>query len=268
MNQRRYALVQDFGIVGRRYQEYSEGIRGRLRHQLVFDALTSHLKPESTILDMGCGDGEMSLRLGRAGHIIVGVDTSSEMLNLARERLTSEPEAIAERVVFQSGDIDHYSGNRDFDAVCCHGVLMYLDRSDRAIGSLAKRVAPGGLLSVLTRNALAAGVREALKGDYAGALAQVMGNDTSSVGNLGITTRGDDPRQVVQMMESNGLTKCQWYGIRVFSDHLPSTMDEERFAKLLALETEVSGRDPYRSLGRLFHAIGFRPPPTASTRRS
>lgn len=252
--------MQDFGTVGRAYQDYSEGIRGRLRHELVFNVLASHLKPESTVLDMGCGDGEISLRLGQAGHSVVGVDVSAEMLELAEVRLQAESGDVARRITFQHGDIDSFPDDREFDAVCCHGVLMYLDRSDVAIGKLAKHVAPGGLLSVLSRNALATGVREALRGDFAVALEQIVRSDGASVGNLGISTRGDDPWSVLRMMEHQGLTGCRWYGIRVFSDHLPPAMDEERFQQLLALEAEVSSRDPYRSFGRLYHAIGFRSP--------
>lgn len=252
-------VMADFGAVGRAYQDYSEGIRGRIRHELVFETLAMHLKPGSTVLDMGCGDGEISLRLGRAGHAVVGVDISTEMLELARARLRAESGDVMERIIFRRGDIESFPEDRVFDAVCCHGVLMYLDHSDAAVGKLAERVAPGGLLSVLTKNQLAAGVREAFRGDYAAALAQVVRADGVSVGNLGISTRGDDPWSVLQMMEVHGLTSCQWYGIRVFSDHLQPEMDAGRFQQLLALEAEVSRRDPYRSLGRLFQAVGFRP---------
>jgi S-adenosylmethionine-dependent methyltransferase len=255
--------VGNFGAVGKAYQDYSEGIRGRIRHELVFETLSKYLTAESKVLDMGCGDGEISLRLGRAGHTVVGVDISAEMLELAEARLRAEPDEVIGRVTFQRGDIADFSQDRTFDAVCCHGVLMYLERSDTAIGRLAGLVAPGGLLSVLTKNLLAAGVREALRGDYAAALAQVIRTDGIGVGNLGISTRGDDPWKVLQIMKVHGLTDCQWYGIRMFSDHLQEpSMAAERFQQLLALEAEVSHRDPYRYLGRLFHAVAFRPLPT------
>jgi S-adenosylmethionine-dependent methyltransferase len=251
--------VVNFGAVGRAYRDYSEGIRGRIRHELVFDILAKHLKPGSTVLDMGCGDGEISLRLAQAGHTVVAVDTSTEMLELAQARLRAEDRDMLNSVTFQRGNIESFAEDRLFDAVCCHGVLMYLDRSDVAIDKLAGHVAPGGLLSILTKNLLAAGVREALCGNYAAALAQVVRADGIGVGNLGISTRGDDPWSILQMMEVHGLSGCQWYGIRVFSDHLEPEMDADRFQQLLALEAEVSPRDPYRSLGRLFHAVGFRP---------
>lgn len=255
----RNKIVGDFARVGRAYRDYSEGIRGKIRHELVFDTLAEHLNPGSTVLDMGCGDGVISLRLGRAGHTVVGVDISNDMLELARARLDGETEDVQKGVTFQQGDIESFPEDRVYDAVCCHGVLMYLDRSDAAISKLAGLVAPGGLLSVLTKNLLSAGVREALRGDYSAALAQVVRADGISIGNLGISTRGDDPWSILHLMENHGLTGCQWYGIRVFSDHLQSEMDGEHFQQLLALEGEVSRRDPYRSLGRLFHAVGFRP---------
>lgn len=43
----------DFGRVGEAYQQYSDGIRGRIRHQLVFEVIADLLPPGGDVLDMG-----------------------------------------------------------------------------------------------------------------------------------------------------------------------------------------------------------------------
>ena len=40
-----------------------------------------------------------------------------------------------------------------FDVVLCHGVLMYVSEPDPMLAGLARMLAPGGLLSLLVRNA-------------------------------------------------------------------------------------------------------------------
>lgn len=249
--------ADDFGKVGAAYQAYSEGIRGRIRHELIFAAVSERAPVGGTILDMGCGDGEMSLRLAEAGFRVLGIDVSSEMLRRAEmSKATLSPD-VAARVEFAAGDIASFEPGRTFDAVCCHGVLMYLDDSAAAIRKLATHVAPGGLLSIMSRNLLANGFREALRGDYGRARRLIETGEARSMGNLGISTRADDPFTIINEMEACGFADCDWQGIRIFSDHLNDGFLEEKQAiELITLERLASKRDPYRAMGRLFHAMG------------
>lgn len=249
----------DFGRVGEAYQQYSDGIRGRIRHQLVFEVIADLLPPGGDVLDMGCGDGEIAVRLAEAGFRVRGIDTSPDMLRRANERAATLPKTVQSRLTFSHGDIASFDAGESFDAVCCHGVLMYLDDSVAAIDKLARHVRIGGVLSILSKNALASGFREALRGDYAAARALVETGATTSMGNLGIATRGDDPDAIVEHMEACGLTQCQWRGIRIFSDHLDgTTFNEAKANDLIALERAASTRNPYRAAARLYHATGIR----------
>jgi len=49
------------------------------------------------ILELGCGHGRIGLELARAGHQVIGVDLSPQMLAAYRDALDAEP-ALAERV--------------------------------------------------------------------------------------------------------------------------------------------------------------------------
>ncbi|GES41249.1 methyltransferase family protein [Rhizobium sp. ERR 922] len=249
--------LNDFGNVGGAYQRYSEGIRGRIRHELVFQVVAELTAAGGTVLDMGCGDGEIAVRLCEAGFNVLGVDASPEMLRRAYLRKDQLSERARNRLDFTVGTIENFKPKQTFDAVCCHGVLMYLDDSGAAIQTLANHVSPGGLLSILTKNALSNGFREALRGDYELARQLIETRAASSIGNLGISTRGDDPSVIVDCMKQCGFNDCQWRGIRIFSDHLDAdSFDDSMADALIGLEQATSLRDPYRLMARLFHATG------------
>ena len=184
-------------------------------------------------------------------------DASTEMLRRANVRKAQLPEQARNRLNFVVGTIENFKPKQTFDAVCCHGVLMYLDDSSAAIQTLADHVSPGGLLSILTKNALSNGFREALQGDYMLARQLIETGEASSLGNLGISTRGDDPSAIVDRMKQCGFDDCQWRGVRIFSDHLDAdSFDDSMADALIALEQAASQRDPYRLMARLFHATG------------
>src|SRR5213593_1276424 len=49
-----------------------------------------------SILDVGCGWGYLSLELAREGHDVQGIDSSKEMIEVARRTMSSDP-YISER---------------------------------------------------------------------------------------------------------------------------------------------------------------------------
>lgn len=253
--------VTDFARVGRDYAEHSGGARGRLRHDLVARRVLAELPDRpSRVLDVGCGDGEMTLRLAVAGHRVTACDPSAGMLAAAARRLRARP-GLAPRVGFLEAGLDDLPFEvEQFDSVCCHGVLMYLDEPATAITRLAGLVAPGGVLSVLTKNRGAIGAREALRGEYAAARRLIEQDAATSVGNLGLTTRGDTAEELDGLAATQGLVPLPWQGVRIFHDHRDDwAPGPEEYA--LALETEwtASKRDPYRHLGRLVHTLARRP---------
>jgi SAM-dependent methyltransferase len=250
----------DFATVGGAYADYSSGGRGRLRHDITARRVLSELGSRTArVLDVGCGDGEMVLRLAAAGHEVTGVEKSAGMLATAAERVAAVPE-LAKRVTLTEGDIYNLPfDDASFDAVCCHGVVMYLPDSVAPVAHLARLVAPGGVLSILTKNQLAVGVREALRGQYASAQEQIETGQAASQGNLGITTRGDTPAHIDELTRANGLTPLPWQGVRIFHDHRDDWKPaEDEYQAALAAEWAASTRSPYRELGRLIHALARR----------
>lgn len=201
----------------------------------------------------------MTLRLAAAEHRVTGVDPSADMLASAAERLGTHS-ALADRIRLLQADITTLPADLGmFDAVCCHGVLMYLDDSAGAISQLAALVAPGGVLSVLTKNRKAIGVREALRGEYRQARELIEAHADTSIGNLGLHTRGDDAAQLDAWAQAGGLVPLPWQGVRIFHDHRDDWQpDEAEYAQALELEWAASTRDPYREMARLVHTVARR----------
>ncbi|MFQ5641035.1 MAG: corrinoid protein-associated methyltransferase CpaM [bacterium] len=70
-------------------QRYDKGISfltlGKITR--VYDHLASHIMKGQKVLDIGCGTGAMTLRAASRGAWVKGIDTNSQMLELAQERV-------------------------------------------------------------------------------------------------------------------------------------------------------------------------------------
>jgi SAM-dependent methyltransferase len=125
-------------------------LRGRgqimLRARLI-RALVGPLRGRR-LLDMGCGDGTLSLQFGGEGPLTL-VDLSPNMLGHARRNAaTSGCTGIA---LVQS-DLESYRPADPFDVVLCIGVLAHVPSLEVAVDRLAALVAPGGACIVQLTN--------------------------------------------------------------------------------------------------------------------
>lgn len=134
------------------------------------------------------------IALASAGFEVIGVDPSSRLLDIADHAIEFAPHGIRDRVRLVRGGLEDLpeSVGADFDAVCCHGVVMYLSALAPAIAELAQLTAPGGLVSVLGQNAAGIALRAGMTGDWQGA---IDGIGTSTYTNrLGVElARGHGP---------------------------------------------------------------------------
>lgn len=207
------------------------------------------------MLDVGAGDGRQSIPLARDGYEVVLLDPSLTMLAAARRRLAGEGKRVGQRVrlVQAAGESAPDSLTTTFDAVLCHGVLMYLSDPAAMLLTLRSLVRPGGLLSLLVKNRRAMAMRPGLTGDYEGALECFDAH--ASEGGLGVATRGDTVEDLMAVLSPGGFEVAAWYGIRVFTDHLGAAPPGTNLGRVLEAEWEASRRDPYRGVARLLHVV-------------
>lgn len=214
------------------------------------------------ILDVGMGQGTQALRLARAGHTVTGLEADPEMLAAARESLATEPAGIRERVRLIEGDgrdtgVHFLPGS--FDVVLCHGVLMYVQEPDAMLAGLARMLAPGGLLSLLVRNGDALALRPGLAGDWQATLA-AFDTDTY-INRLGLPVRADRLEALRATLAGIAAPLHAWYGVRVFTDHVPDDTElpaAEELERLLAAEDRAGRTEPYRGVAALLHLCGVR----------
>ena len=244
------------------YNSSGGTLRRVIRHELVDRALAEHVSgPPARIVDVGGGAGQQAIPLLRRGYEVTILDPSREMLDEARRRLAAETQNARglSRLVEGAGERAHeVLGGETFDAVLCHGVLMYLEDARPMIRALSRLADPGGVVSVLTKNASALATRPALEGRYGDALSTL--ETDRNRGRLGVMTRGDTVEGLSAAFAEAGLTVEQWYGVRVFTDHLGNSAPGEDLPLILELEWEGGKRDPYRSVGRLIHMVGRKKP--------
>lgn len=105
----------------------------------------------SSILDLGCGTGMLTVSLALAGRDVIGVDPSGAMLAFAHARPGGD------RVDWIKGDSTAIP-NADFDyAVMTGNVAQHLGQEEwrRALGDLRHGMRAGSTLAFETRNPLA-----------------------------------------------------------------------------------------------------------------
>jgi SAM-dependent methyltransferase len=112
------------------------GRNGAFVHQLAGGVL-EWLAPESgeRILDLGCGDGQLTARIAAAGVVVSGVDASPEMVAAARSRGVGSTVAQAENLPF---------GDGVFDAVFSNAALHWVRGQDEMMAEVHRVLRLGG----------------------------------------------------------------------------------------------------------------------------
>jgi cyclopropane fatty-acyl-phospholipid synthase-like methyltransferase len=109
-------------------------VRVELVHELLGDL------DDARILDLGCGDGSLSLQYAARSSITL-VDLSTNMLERARE---NTPRGARERVRYVNSAADAFTSEQPFDVVLCIGLLAHVASIDQTVAKVASLVRPGG----------------------------------------------------------------------------------------------------------------------------
>lgn len=91
--------------------------------------------PGERILDLGCGDGQLTAKLVASGAVLTGVDASPAMVAAARERGIVADQAQAESLPYPDGT---------FDAVFSNAALHWVRAQDAMMAEVRRVLKPGG----------------------------------------------------------------------------------------------------------------------------
>lgn len=75
-----------YGIFADFYDFFNEDADYDVLSEQVLAALREHGVSDGIVIDLGCGTGELTLRLAQAGYDMIGVDASEEMLSVLQEK--------------------------------------------------------------------------------------------------------------------------------------------------------------------------------------
>src|SRR5271165_214837 len=92
-------------------------------------------QPGEHILDLGCGDGQLTRRIAASGASVLGVDRSPQMVAAARSRGIAADEAAAESLPYSDGS---------FDAVFSNAALHWVRDQDAMMSEVHRVLKPGG----------------------------------------------------------------------------------------------------------------------------
>jgi len=91
-------------------------------------------QPGERILDVGCGDGQLTQKIAASGAQVVGVDASQAMVEGARSRGLNAEVCNAEDLPFHS----------EFDAVFSNAALHWVRNQDAMLAGVRQALRPGG----------------------------------------------------------------------------------------------------------------------------
>ncbi|MCX6376416.1 MAG: class I SAM-dependent methyltransferase [Armatimonadetes bacterium] len=103
------------------------------------------------VLELGCGNGRVSIPLARAGLQVVGVDLYAPMLAAAHKRQAAEPAEVRQRVRFEQGDMREFDPGIEIGCAIIpantFSVLLTPEDQERTLACIGSRLKPRGRLA-------------------------------------------------------------------------------------------------------------------------
>lgn len=130
----------------KRETEYSKAV-DKKRLTFILEQLYKYASPGSNVLDVGCGNGIMSIAVGKEGFNVHGVDISSKAI--AKAKASNKSSSVKFEVVSAT---DLVADGRTYEAVICSEVLEHLENPALLLSTLYDLLTPSGVLIVTVPN--------------------------------------------------------------------------------------------------------------------
>lgn len=233
-------------LAGRFAEKIYGSTKGAIRLAILQQDLTTILPNKPiTVLDIGAGQGHISLWLAEQGHHVTVTEPSAVMLTTAKEQF-AHAELNAD---FIQKPWQQLSFNQPFDLVICHAVLEWLADPLSILEALKKFTHPNGVLSLAFYNKDALIYRNLLKGHFKKLKKQQFSGEKQS-----LTPQNPiAPNELKQAM-SNEWELITQSGIRVFHDYMPFDFQTKASPdELVKMELAYCKHPTFSGLGRYIH---------------
>ncbi|MGI5118061.1 methyltransferase domain-containing protein [Marinactinospora thermotolerans] len=240
---------------------------GTARTAVVWDALRSELAgiqrsggEPLRIVDAGGGTGGAAVPLAELGHDVTVVDPSPDSL-AALERRAAEAGVRVRAVQGETADLAGLLPAGEAHLVLVHNVLEYVEDPAAALGDIVGVTRPGGAVSVLATNAVAAVLHRALAG-HLGDARSLLDSTDGRWGEGDPMPRRFTAEGLVGLVRAAGLSDIKVRGVRVFTDLLPGRVfdgDPQAGRELLELEKSASAHPELSGIATQLHLLARRP---------
>jgi S-adenosylmethionine-dependent methyltransferase len=252
-----------------KYAAYLGSPEGRLRSDLAFASLQDFLplpRAEYSLcaLDLGCGTGAAAVRLARLGIHVTLLDSSAEMLDIAKS--AAQEAGVTRMIALKHGDAAQLARlfpTESFDVILCHNILEYVDEPCAVLRSAARRLRDSSAtLSVLVRNQAGEVLKAAIQ---SGDLAAAENNLTAEWGQeslYGSSVRLFQSDSLRTMLKAASLAIIAERGVRVVADYLPSRVSRDaEYERIFELERKLGSRPEFATVARYKQYFANRPGP-------
>ena len=122
----------------------TDTLQRKAEHNLYISLVNQQLPQTATVLEIGCGTGQLANLLGITNRRVIGVDLSFNSLKLAQNFKRQE---FIDTTHFIQMDIFHPCfPPKTFDVTLSHGVLHHTANPEQAFAIMVSLTKPGGLI--------------------------------------------------------------------------------------------------------------------------
>lgn len=246
-------------IFDRFHRRIKNNKKGLLREALIredlLDLVLTDENRKLSILDSGCGLGDMSLWLAHKGHQVLATDISARMVAHAQD-LAQQQGLDGSVTVRQQSVQDVLRSGQSFDLICIHAVMEWLHEPYAVLPLIPACLKPGGFLSLTVYNHHRSVFNSLIKGDFK----KILAEDYAGSSNAMTPPHPIEPERVRSILQSLQMEVVLQAGLRCFYDYFPKKAQEEHSLEdVLILERRYRKLAPYRDFARYVHFVAQKP---------
>jgi len=111
-----YTKVSKYAVI------LGNGVHPKHRLMKYHDFFLENIKPDDTVLDIGCGNGSVAYDIARKAKKVVGIDIDEENIGIAKKNF------FLDNIDYICGDILSWDFRQKFDVVVLSNVLEHIEK--------------------------------------------------------------------------------------------------------------------------------------------
>ena len=247
---------KNFDKIAKKFAQNIYGTsKGIVRQRVLMRDLSTldleHSAPLS-VIDIGGGQGQIAIELAKSGHHITLCDISSEMLSIAKQRVSAL--GLDSQFQYVHAPLQQLPEllDNDYDLVMCHAVFEWLTDARKAMDILTHFKRAGGVISLMFYNLHAKRLGNILVGNF-----DYVRNGLQVKKTVSLNPQHPlEPQEVLNWCDELSLNVIKKSGVRCFHDYLKDpSMKDSNLDEIIEMELAWGEQEPYASIARYMHLL-------------